>query len=216
MKERIPLPFSLENDGKAAALAELWKGSMKDVEHGAVLTLGTGVGGALIIHHQLYRGRHFSAGEFSFVSADFEAGYDISEGFFQAKLWATLGSVKSLCMKYAMMKNEDPETMNGRILFERANAHEVEAKACIEQYCRDLAIAIYSLQAIIDVERIAIGGGISKQELLFTCLKEQMQKQFVSIAPFSAVILPEIVACEFSSEANLVGALYHYLYEIGG
>ena len=54
LEQRYKLPVTIENDGKCAALAEKWKGSLKDCRNGAVVVLGTGVGGGIIIDHKLY------------------------------------------------------------------------------------------------------------------------------------------------------------------
>ena len=58
---RYGLPVSVENDGKCAALAEYWKGSLRGVKNGAVLVIGTGIGGGLILNGKLFRGSHGSA-----------------------------------------------------------------------------------------------------------------------------------------------------------
>ena len=70
LEQRYKLPVTIENDGKCAALAEKWKGSLKDCRNGAVVVLGTGVGGGIIIDHKLYRGGHFTAGEYSYILTD--------------------------------------------------------------------------------------------------------------------------------------------------
>lgn len=67
---QLAVPVSVENDGKAAALAELWLGNLKNVQNGAAVVLGTGVGGGLILNSQLYAGSHFQAGELSFMVLD--------------------------------------------------------------------------------------------------------------------------------------------------
>lgn len=67
---QLAVPISVENDGKAAALAELWLGNLKNVQNGAAVVLGTGVDGGLILNGQLYAGSHFQAGELSFMVLD--------------------------------------------------------------------------------------------------------------------------------------------------
>ena len=64
---RCPVPVALENDGKAAALAEAWNGNLKDCQDGIAIILGTGVGGGIIKDRRVYRGRHAAAGEFSYL-----------------------------------------------------------------------------------------------------------------------------------------------------
>ena len=63
IKERYGLRASVQNDAKAAALAELWLGSLQGVQDAAVIVLGTGVGGGIILDGKLRLGPHFQAGE---------------------------------------------------------------------------------------------------------------------------------------------------------
>ena len=70
LKDRCPLPMTIENDGKAAALAEAWKGNLKDCRDGVAIVLGTGIGGGLIKDGKIHRGKHFGAGEFSAIVTD--------------------------------------------------------------------------------------------------------------------------------------------------
>ena len=66
--ERCPVRIVMENDAKCAAMAEAAVGSLKDVEDGFVLIFGTMIGGAFIKNHRLHRGRHFAAGEVSYIN----------------------------------------------------------------------------------------------------------------------------------------------------
>lgn len=66
--EKYGLPVAVVNDAKAAALAEVWHGSLKGIKDGAVIVLGTGVGGGLILDGKLRNGSHFQAGELSFLA----------------------------------------------------------------------------------------------------------------------------------------------------
>lgn len=73
LAEKCGCPVILENDGKAAAMAELANGALKDCCNAAVFIIGTGVGGGIIANGQLVRGVHFTAGEYSFVNTNAEA-----------------------------------------------------------------------------------------------------------------------------------------------
>ena len=73
LAEKCNCPVILENDGKAAAMAELANGALKDCCNAAVFIIGTGVGGGIIANGQLVRGVHFTAGEYSFVNTNAEA-----------------------------------------------------------------------------------------------------------------------------------------------
>ena len=64
LKERCPVPMEIENDGKAAALAEAWKGNLKDCKTGAAIVLGTGIGGGLIQDGKSSVGKTFPPANF--------------------------------------------------------------------------------------------------------------------------------------------------------
>ncbi len=111
--------------------------------------------------------------------------------------------------------------MNGRQFFDAANAGEPEALEVLEvleRFCKAVAVQIYNLTVLLDVEKVAIGGGISKQPLLLDSLRRVYAGLFASRGDSPYMIgLPrtEIVPCHFSSEANQVGALYACLHTVG-
>lgn len=209
MKERISVPFAAENDAKAAALAELWKGSMKGIDTGTVITLGTAIGGAIIIDGKLYRGNTFAAGEYSNICMDW------MEPLRPHYAWYRAGGVGMLCLEYAKTADLDPTKVDGRVVFEATNNGDEKANAALRQYCYRMAGGIFSLQVILDMQRVAIGGGISKQPLLMKYMNEEMDHIMEAKSP-SPVSRPEIVSCTFGNDANMIGALYHYLYELEG
>lgn len=211
LKDRCPIEYCCENDAKAAALAELWKGSMKGVQNGIVMTLGTGIGGALIIDGHLYRGTTFAAGEFSGVSTQW------TEQYSSKVIWARVGSTSALIGRYAQAKGMDPNELNGRIFFANANAGEPEALQVLDEFCTAMATSLHSLQLILDVQKVAIGGGISKQDLLIDTLNKKMDELYEqAYAHRTPATRPEVVRCTFGNDANMIGALYHYLYELKG
>ncbi len=211
LKDVIPVEFAVENDAKAAALAEVWKGSMKDVSNGTIIVLGTGIGGAIIIDGKVYRGSTFAAGEYSLLPTYF------SKGKFDTKsMWARKNGVGVLVENYAEKIGEDPKKLDGRILFAAANEGKPEALEAIEEYCETLASGIMSLQFALDVQRVAIGGGISKQPVLLNILKKAIEGHYSYLVGALPASIPEIVPCKFGNDANMIGALYHYLYEIKG
>lgn len=211
LKDVIPVPFAVENDAKAAALAEVWKGSLKGIDDAYVMVLGTGIGGAIVINGKLYRGHTFAAGEFSGIVGDLSAfPMDFS------KAWATTNGVGSLVRLYADKINEDAKNLNGRILFDAANNGDEKALEAIDEYTRTLASGIMSLQFTLDVQRVAVGGGISKQPLLLKYLNENIETYYKGFNGFLPASIPEVVQCTYGNDANMIGALYHYLYELNG
>ena len=205
--ERYHVPVSLENDGKSAALAELWKGNLAGCTDGAVMLIGTGIGGGLIIDGKLHRGSHFSAGEFSLLDSNYQ-------GFYLQNLWAIRGCTPNLVNSYATRVLADPATINGRVFFERLQNGDQTAKEVLDEFCTEFVNGIMTLQAVLDADRYCIGGGISQQTVLIETLNRKIDEIYAITGNAIPVIRPEIVACTFHNDANLIGALYHYLYEL--
>lgn len=198
---------AIENDGKAAGLAEVWKGGLKGVRNGAVIGIGTGIAGAVVIDGKLHRGSHFSAGEFSLLDSNYQ-------GFYLQNLWAIRGCTPNLVNSYATRVLADPATINGRVFFERLQNGDQTAKEVLDEFCTEFVNGIMTLQAVLDADRYCIGGGISQQPVLIETLNRKIDEIYAITGNAIPVIRPEIVACTFHNDANLIGALYHYLYEL--
>ena len=207
LEQRYKLPVTIENDGKCAALAEKWKGSLKDCRNGAVVVLGTGVGGGIIIDHKLYRGGHFTAGEYSYILTDQKRSEE-AKGY-----WGMANGAETLAQKAAFYTGEDPEKLDGIQIFDRANKGEEAVLKALKEFTDTVAVQIYNLNVILDLDVVAIGGGISNQPLLLEYLNRSMNELMEhhpirKITPY--VPKPEITNCKFYNDANLIGALYHY------
>ncbi|MGG7618141.1 ROK family protein [Bacillus coreaensis] len=200
--EKYEMYVSIENDGKCAALAELWMGNVKDAKDSVVLVLGSGVGGGIIIDGKLHRGFNLSAGEISYVMS--EVNQQTREG----KLVGIESSAVKMVTRIAELKNLN-DTTDGKAVFEFINAHDKEANEIFNEYCIQLGTQILNLQYILDPEIFAIGGGISSQPVVLERIKwainELKEKNPIHTAK------PKIVTCRFGSDANLYGALYHFL-----
>lgn len=209
LAELCGCPVRLANDGKCAALAELWKGSLRGCQNASVFIIGTGVGGGLIVNGQLVNGIHFTAGEFSFIQTNASRWEDVNETM------AGRCSTKGLLMRYREQKGlPEDEPLNGRQFFEYYHAGDEAARRALAEFSRDAAVQIYNLTVLLDLEKVAIGGGISKQPALLRAIREALDELYCSnLIRMGGGQLPktEVVSCAFSSEANQVGAMYCYL-----
>ena len=151
----------LENDGKAAAIAELQRGALQGCGNAAVFIIGTGVGGGLIVNGQLVRGRDFTAGEYSFMNTNADEWHN------GKKTMACQCSTTALLDAYRERKALPADgSMNGKIFFDAVNAGEPDAVEVLEKFCLAVDVQIYNLTVLLDLEKVAIGGGISKQPIL--------------------------------------------------
>ncbi len=198
------VPVVLQNDAKSAALAELWLGVAKDVHSAAILTLGSGVGGGIIMDGKLQSGYHLMAGEVSYMESDFDT--ERLRGEFFGRTGSAVELIKRIATKKNLMDKKDGEQVFALI------AHgDEEANAIFNDYIYGLAIQILNIQYLIDPEIIAIGGGISAQPIVVERLNEAVA-QIKAANPFHAA-KPNIVTCRFQNDANLYGALYNFFIQ---
>lgn len=207
-EKRYGVKTVIENDGKAAALAEVWKGNLSDVKDGAVFLIGTSIGGGIVLDGKLRRGKDFFAGEYSSMCVN------IASPASKHSYVADLGT-SGLCHK-VMGYMELDEEINGEQAFEYINAGDENALKALKSYTDDLAITIFSINVLLDVDKVVIGGGISQQPVLLEYLKQSVRDirtYHPDIVGGIELPLPVVDTCMFHNDANLIGALYHFLYE---
>lgn len=206
LQKRVPLPFTVINDAKAAGSAELARGAMAGVDTGMVITLGTGIGGCVIINGRVHNGFTGAAGEFSGIPDMWKQPISGKE-----ETWADINRVQTLLNLYGEKAGIDPHSINGKDFFAALNAGDPDAQAALDEYTQRIASAIYVLQHILDVEKVAFGGGISSQPALMDSLHKSLDELFERIPHPPVVSKPELAVCEFRNDANLIGALDNYL-----
>ena len=96
--------------------------------------------------------------------------------------------------------------LDGRSFFAAANAGEPEALEVLRRFCHAVAVQIYNLTVLLDVEKVAIGGGISAAEALLPAIQAELDWLFERCTVMPAV-KPELVRCRYGNDANLIGAL---------
>lgn len=198
----------LENDGKAAAVAELAAGSLRGCRNASVFIIGTGVGGGLIVDGKVVRGIHCTAGEFSFVNAN-------TQGWPEFDNYVALQcSTKGLLGAYRKKKGLSKDVpLDGIKFFADVLGGDPAAMETLEAFARSVAVQAYNLTVLLDIEKLAIGGGISRQPVLTEKIRKAydiLMTEFPIPQMVRALPRPEIVTCHFGSEANQVGAFYSY------
>ena len=158
METKYQVPVAVENDGKAAALAELWLGNLNGTTEGAAIVLGTGVGGGIIMDGRLRQGVHAQAGEFSFFVNDKSA-----TGFerFTALNTSAVNMIR-MCAKELQLADEN----DGLTVFKAINANDPAVMPIFKNFCRNVGILIMNIQAVVDLDKFVIAGGISAQPIV--------------------------------------------------
>ena len=208
LSQRYGIPVSVENDGKCAALAEFWRGSLKGCTNGAGVVIGTGVAGGIILNGKLFRGNHFTAGEYSYVCTEAKEPAEMDS------YWGMISGAEGLAKIVAKHTGEDWKIYDGLKIFGLANEGDEKVLAGLREFTDRLAVQIYNLNIYLDLDIIAIGGGISRQPLLHEYLQKSLDEVMKNIplrkiTPY--VPEPKLTKCQFYNDANLIGASYHFL-----
>lgn len=215
---------SIENDAKAAALAEVWKGNASDVQDACVLIFGTGIGGALIKDRKVHRGKHLLAGEMSFAietmtreeAANIQSieGMDVMEAVDKVPyFWAAHGATGAVCHKLAKKKGLLDSEVTGEKMYAWAKDGDAEAAEALEDMYFCIAKRCLSLFVTYDPEVILIGGGISAEPEFFAGINRYVEKIKELSLIYDKIRLD---VCRYRNDSNLLGALYNFkqIYEM--
>lgn len=187
-------PMAIENDANCAALAEQLSGHAVGLENFLLITIGTGIGGAIVLNGQLYRGNTFRAGEFGQMHIDV--------GTSPFKTAHELAATSALVKAYKEHKQLDSDVyIDARdIMTEMATDSAV--KQLVDQWLVYLAAVIFNVSTFFNPEKILLGGGISANPILLPAIEAQLNKDH-NWADMSC----ELLACKYYNEAGLRGAL---------
>jgi beta-glucoside kinase len=198
LKEETGFTVSVENDSNCAALAELKLGAGRDCRDFCLMTIGTGIGGAIIHDRQLLRGRNYKAGEFGFMLAG-------------RRQTAGKASFYPACATSVLVKRVSAavgRAIDGEYVFdhlEDSAVHEI-----YEEWLEDLAVAVGNVAVCFDPEKVLIGGGISARERFISDLRDRVYRMYRPLGQYTAV-----EACTLGNDAGKNGALINYLDQHG-
>jgi glucokinase len=213
VSERTGLPVVVDNDGNMAMLAEWWWGAAQGATDAVLLTLGTGIGGGLLVNGSLVRGAIGAAGELGHMVIDAAGppcpGSCPGRGCLEAFVSGT-----ALGREGLRVAHEEPDSPLGRALSAGTNiggalvtelAHDGDplSRALVEEMGRSLGVGLTSLVNMFDPEVIVIGGGaIAAGDLLLDPAREVVARRALPV-PRSRV---RIVAARFGAESGMLGA----------
>lgn len=216
LKERTGVDFYIENDANAAAYGEFLAGSGRGVDSCVAVTLGTGVGGGIIIDGKLFSGSNYAGGELGHTVINVD-GEQCSCG--RKGCWEAYASATALIRqtKAAMEKNKDSvmwelaegslDNVNGRIAFDGMRKGDKAATEVVEQYEKYVAVGLANIINVFQPQKICIGGGISNEkETLVNPIKD-----FVNEEVYATMGKPcEILPAELGNDAGIIGAAALY------
>ena len=211
MRRHFPCPVYVENDANCAAWAEAMAGAAKGSRDSIMLTLGTGVGGGIVIGGRLYGGFNHYGAEFGhmILCPDGEACACGKRGCLEAYASATalLREARRAAQKdsTSLLRQYDLDgTLNGPRFFDAVGQGDPTAQAVLDAYLDHLALGILNLLTIFQPEVLVVGGGISEAgEALFAPLRERLADSFRYIAPDKRTA---VRAAALGNDAGIVGA----------
>ena len=203
MEAAFGVPVFALNDANAAALGECFAGRAKGVQNVLMVTLGTGVGGGIVLGGKIFGGTRGIAGELGHFTL-YQDGPRCPCG--------KRGCFESYAATTALVRRAKEATgeadMNGRIVFSRAADGDQAMLAVLSAWIDDIAAGISGLVHIFNPQMVLIGGGVSAQEaLLIAPLRERVLR---SVMPRFAECL-QLEAATLGNDAGMIGAARFYL-----
>lgn len=212
MEEKLNIPVFVDNDATLAALAEHAAGSMKNVNSGVFITIGTGIGGGIILNGKIETGFHGIGSEIGHMIVG-ENYYNCGCG--RNGCLETFASSTALISYTKKLIESGEETaildkvggniekLDGRLIFEAAKDGDILANKVVDRMVKYLAIGIMNIISIIDPEVFVLGGGISKAgNFLLNKIKEEVSR----IKYFEELPIGNIVLAQLGNEAGIIGA----------
>lgn len=213
VSKAVGVAVTLENDANAAVVGEFWCGAGRGTRDMAMLTLGTGIGGGVVLNGSLWRGRHENAGELGhkIVIPEGRACKCGQRGCLEAYASASTTAQRAAELLAAGRSSSLGEvvsrggTLTSKHICAAAREGDALAREVWEETCRLLAVACVNLQHTLNLERIILAGGMSAagDELLRPVREHFGRQMWADLGD-----RPEIVLAELGNDAGFVGSAY--------
>lgn len=194
MESRFGIPCEVENDVNCAGLAEVVSGAARGSNIAVMLTVGTGIGGCILLDGKVFRGFSNSACEVGYMHMD--------DSDFQ-----TLGAASILAKKVAGWKHVPEKEWNGHRIFEAAKRGDGICIQAIDEMTDVLGKGIANICYVMNPEVVVLGGGIMAQEkFLRSRIEHALEKYLVQ----SIAVNTRIAFAKHKNDAGMLGAFYHF------
>jgi len=205
-EEKFSIPTWVDNDANLMALAESRRGAGKDFKNSLSVTLGTGIGGGIILNNQIYRGAHFSAAEIGHIIIEYD-GKPCNCG--NRGCLEAYTSAPAMVVRYRKKLKKtgvvfDMPELSTELIFEKANLNEDLAKETIIETCDYLGVGLASVANIIDPDVIIIGGGVAEAGAEFIKRVEQVVKEY-TLKSISKDL--KVLKAQLNLDSGIIGAI---------
>jgi glucokinase len=213
LEDAIGLPVVVDNDANAAAWGEVVHGAARGALYALMITLGSGIGGGIVVRGRIIRGAHGFAAEVGHFQIDpdgpmcacgerghweaFASGHALGR---RGREWARDGRAPGVLAR----AGGDPEAVTGVHVGDSAQAGEPDGRELLDEYAASVAVGLAGLANILDPERIVISGGLVELgDTLLTPVRDAFAR-YIEGAEYRPMI--PIVPAELGERAGVIGA----------
>jgi len=212
LQKEIRYPVFLENDANAAALGEKWIGAARGISTFCLLTLGTGVGGGLILEGEVWHGANGTAGEFGHMTIDPDGPWCSCGNRGCLEAYASVTALRrnireaiASGRKTSLSMNRENGPLNGEMIYRAAQKGDALAREEFERMGAALGIGITNLIHLLSPQSVILGGGLSAAwKFFFPALRENVRQRAI---PASARGV-QIIRASTGEDAGILGATY--------
>jgi len=207
LQERLGWPVVLENDANAAAIGEMWRGAARGCRDVVSVTLGTGVGGGVVLDGKLWRGAHGSAGEIGHTTVDPFGGLKCKCG--NTGCLELFASATAIARMAHESLDQFPQTvlsaenLTAEKVYEAGSNGDELALAVFKRAGTYLGVGLANIMSLIDPEMIVISGGVVNGWDLF---QAEMYREVSERAFRATAQQVRIARAELGDNAGLLGA----------
>jgi len=212
--KKFSLPVSADNDANLMALAEAKFGAAKNCRNVVCLTIGSGIGGGIILDKEIYRGSNFAAGEIGHTAVNF-LGERCKCG--NLDCMETYASVKGMLNRSQRLVKADKKSLLSRLIKKNGNYLDLPtffqafrqkdkiARKIVDQTCQVLSCGIANVVNILSPEMVVIGGGLVEVD---SGIIKKIEKQIRQKAFSTATKNLKIKKAQLDNQAGFIGAAY--------
>lgn len=209
LSEKTGFKVKAGNDANVAALGEAWQGGGKGYQNVVMVTLGTGVGGGIILNGKILPGTNGAAGEIGHIHVDDEEEECCgcgNKGCLEQYASAT-GIVRMAKKKLASETRQtvllEKNPLTAKDIFDAAKEGDTVAEELVEKLCNVLGTTLARISCVVDPEVFVIGGGVSKAGEILT---EGVAKYY-DINAFHASRNCKITLAKLGNDAGMYGSM---------
>ena len=218
ISERVGLPATLDNDANCATVGEWWQGAARGARHVVGITIGTGIGGGLIIDGRLFHGASDVAGEIGHTTIELNGRYCMCGNYGCLEAYASGPAIATRAREVLVREltesllprlvNGDLDRLTAQTVYDAAKSGDAVANEIVRDTARYLGVGIANLLNIVNPDVVVVAGGVTQAgDALFGPLRAEVRRRAFRPAVEGARIVPG----GLPGTAGVVGAVKTFM-----